>query len=285
MSESGPGRRLAPLYLLAFPLLYLGAVLAVSVHEIIGHGLTAQLLGGRFNGFGVALDTMGWAEIDTASLPGRLKAVVLLGGAASTTAVSLVFLALGSIRAKGDISRFICLIMSFCFMIDGLPYFFWDAILLGGMGDFSLLHLMYPYGALRMAAIALCGPLMAGIIFAFNSGYYRIALRMAGGLSRTSARLRMGLAVAILLQQALFWFAFDWDQVIPGAGVAPSLLGLAIAAAALAFSVFSRACADGSPTVEHEPRLGAPLAAAWSACAAAMLCIALFLQNGITLHR
>jgi hypothetical protein len=285
MVKSGPASRALPLFLLAIPLLYLGAVLAVSVHELIGHGLVTRLLGGKFNGFGITLDTMGWAEIDAARLPGRLKALVLLGGAACTIVVSLVFIALGTIVAKGEIARFICLIMGFCFMIDGLPYFFWDAILLGGIGDFSFLYLMYPHGSLRIAVIALCGPLMAGIIFAFNSGYYRIALRVAGGWSRTSARLKAGLAVAILLQQALFWLAFDWNQVVPGAGIAPSLLGLAIAAAALTFSCFRRTGADGFRTLEREPRLGAPLAVAWTACAAAMLCIALFLQNGITLHR
>jgi hypothetical protein len=47
------------LALFALPLIYVAEVLGTTIHEVLGHGLTALLIGGQFSGFTVKWDTMG----------------------------------------------------------------------------------------------------------------------------------------------------------------------------------------------------------------------------------
>jgi hypothetical protein len=277
------GKNLLYLFLFSMPITYLGAILAVFFHEIIGHGLTAQLLGGRFKGFGVALDAMGWADIDAKGLSEQRMAVMYLGGAASTTLFSLLFFAIGlAFRRKTQV-RFLFLILGFSFMLDGLPYYFWDAIFLGGIGDFSMINTLYPDAPMRLAVIALCGSLMTAMIFLFNALYYRIALRLVGEGRLVSMKGKVAISLMIFLQQTICWFIFDWDQIVPGVGMLPSVVGAALAAGALHFMILSHASAGREEPIKSTWRYKAPLVAAWAACAATMLCIALWLQNGVNL--
>jgi hypothetical protein len=279
------GKNLLYLLLFSMPALYLGAILAVSIHEIIGHGFTAQLLGGRFKGFGVALDAMGWADIDAKGLSAQRMAVMYLGGAVSTTLCSLLFFALGLASRRKTQIRFLFLILGFSFMLDGLPYYFWDAVFLGGIGDFSLLNMIYPDKLLRIVVIVLSGILMSAMIILYNAWYYRIALRFVGEGKPVSLKGKSAFSLVILLQQTICWFAFDWNQLVPAVGMLPSLVGVALAAVTLLYLIFSRASAEREESAELTWRFKAPLIAVGTVCAATMLCIALWLQNGVTFTR
>ena len=65
----------------------------VSVHEVCGHGLTAELIGGEFVGFEVHLDGMGSATTvspyDATVLD---RCTVLMGGVVSTLVVGFLLL-------------------------------------------------------------------------------------------------------------------------------------------------------------------------------------------------
>lgn len=47
--------------LLALPVIYMAGIFGSVVHEVLGHGIAALLLGGEFHGFKVQWDTMAWA--------------------------------------------------------------------------------------------------------------------------------------------------------------------------------------------------------------------------------
>lgn len=138
------GKNILRLFLFSMPVMYLGAILAVSLHEIVGHGITARLL--------------------------------------------------------------------------------------GGIGDFSMISLFYPDRLLRIAVIALCGFLMSAMIVLFNAWYYRIALRLVEEGRPVGRKRKAAVCLMIFLQQALCWFVYDWNQIVPGVGILPSVLGVAVAA-------------------------------------------------------
>jgi len=41
------------------PIVYVSEILGITIHEVLGHSLSAVLLGGQFSGFTVKWDTMG----------------------------------------------------------------------------------------------------------------------------------------------------------------------------------------------------------------------------------
>jgi hypothetical protein len=277
------GRNLLILFLFSLPVLYLGAILAVSFHEILGHGLAGLFLGGRFKGFGIGLDGMGWADVDVKGFTVPRTTLMLAAGAACTTLFSLLFFALCRVLRKSLHVQLVFLILGFSFMLDGLPYYFWDAILLGGIGDFSVLFLLHPIGIMRVVTIALCGLAMAAAIILSNAWYYRIALRLLGEGTQVNRRGRIALSLMIFLQQAFCWFVFDWDQIVPGVGLLPALAGVAVSGVTLLGMVVSRTTADQDGSRETEWRFKAPMIAVWTACIGTVLCIALWLRNGVTL--
>jgi hypothetical protein len=277
------GRNLLVLIMFSLPVLYLGAILAVSFHEILGHGLAGHLLGGRFKGFGIGLDGMGWGDVDARGFSIPSTTMMLAAGAACTTFFSLLFFSLGRIFKRRLHAQLVFLLLGFAFMLDGLPYYFWDAILLGGIGDFSVIYLLHPNSVLRVVTIALCGPAMAAAIILTNVWYYRLALHLLGEGKTVNRRGRIALSLMIFLQQAFCWFVFDWDQVVPGVGLLPSLAGVAMAGVALLVLILSRATADQEEPRDTAWRFKAPMIAVWTACIGTVLCIALWLQNGVAI--
>ena len=68
MSSPSPGTFWVRLLLcIAFvaPVGYVASIFAVAVHEILGHGCTAWLVGGSFTGFALLPDAMGWAVVSS----------------------------------------------------------------------------------------------------------------------------------------------------------------------------------------------------------------------------
>lgn len=219
-------RRIVALALYMLPLLYVSSILAVCVHEVIGHGLVAQLLGGEFNGFTIKLDGMGWADIDAAGLALPELTAMYLGGAVCTALLCLLFLSLGISKRFSPVTRFTFALLSFGFLLDGFPYYLWDAILLGGIGDYSMIWNYYPSEILRKTVIALSGIGLSAGIIACNTIWFHMGARMIGQ--------KKGLSVMLLALQVMCWFAFDWNQIVPGAGLLPSITGIALATGTLA---------------------------------------------------
>jgi hypothetical protein len=275
-------RNLTEHLVFSLPVLYLGIILAVSVHEIVGHGLAAHLLGGRFKGFGLAIDGMGWANVDILGLPASGKALVLWAGASATAVFSLVFFLLSMFFKARPYAQTAFLLLAVVCLMDGVPYFFWDAVLLGGIGDFSMIWMMYPDSTVRAAVILLFGLAMtAGIVY-FNTRFFRISCRRLGEGKSLTLGGRAVLAFMILLLQAFGWFTFDWNQLVPGVGLLPGIVALALTLATLGFLIRPRMNTRIDSPGTTRVRGKAPLIAAWAISAGMALCIALWLQKGVT---
>ena len=200
----------------------------------------------------------------------------------STTLCALSFFALCSAFRKNPAARLAFCILGFAFMLDGLPYYFWDALFLGGIGDFSMVNNIYPGLTLRIGTIALSGLLMSAMIVLFNACYYRIALRFIADAKPASMKAKIACSLLILLQQAICWFVFDWNQLVPGVGLLPSAAGMALAAITLTSMIFS-SVAEREEYQASPWKIKAPLIVAWTACAGTIVCIAFWLQYGVAL--
>ena len=71
-------RNFAVAVALLVPAAFLGDLLAVAVHELLGHGMAALLLGGDFWGFEIHLDGMGWAHVSLGLGAPYWKDVIML---------------------------------------------------------------------------------------------------------------------------------------------------------------------------------------------------------------
>lgn len=277
----GLARNLAALFLFFLPVLYLGIILAVALHEIAGHGLAAHVLGGRFNGFGLRLDGMGWAEVDVRDLSPSVQALVFLAGALATTFFSLILFALGLAFRRRTHAHLALFLLAFICLQDGQPYFFWDAIFLAGIGDFSRIANLFPSLALRIATIALCGLMTAGGIILFNTWFLKAACRLVDEGNRTTLRGRAALSIMMLTLQAVGWFMFPWDQVVPGIGLLPGLSAMALTIATLLFHVRPRRLESRGGPPHPEQFFRTPMLVAWTACLGTAAGIALWLQKGV----
>ncbi len=280
--ESGRFRRnLLLMTLFSLPVIYLGILLAVCLHEAAGHGLAAILAGGKFDGYGLAVDGLGWARVDLAGLPARSVALVLLAGALASSVFSLVCFGFQRIFRKRRLAAMTFLFLAITALLDGLPYFFWDAVKLGGIGDFSGIWSLYPQEALRALTIGLTGGLMALGIVWFNISYYRLSFTWLGERKRVRPGGRVLFALFILLLQAAGWFSFDWNQLVPGIGLWPSLAGTGLALLTLLPLTVWWEPKSNQPPLPERQSFGAPVAAAWILAVGAVFVILNWLQRGL----
>jgi hypothetical protein len=84
----------------------------------------------------------------------------------------------------------------------------------------------YPSEILRKTVIALSGIGLSAGIITCNAIWFHMGARLIGQ--------KKGLSVMLLALQAICWFAFDWNQIVPGAGLLPSITGMALATGTLA---------------------------------------------------
>ncbi len=274
-------RNLWTMSLFGLPIAYLGIILAVFIHEVAGHGLTALLLGGQFKGFGISLDGMGWADIGIDGFSTLSKALMFAAGGVCTTLLSVLFFGLSLAAGRNYPTALACLFLGVAGLLDGLPYFFWDAIYLGGMGDFSMIWLLYHDRALRVMVIAGCGALMAAGIILFNVRYYKIACAWLGEGPPIHLKERISLALLIFLLQVLAWLGFDWNQLIPGVGLLPGLVAMAIALAALIpVTAFHRIEGLEEPG-PGRLQVGGLMWAAWILCMLVIVLILQWLERGV----
>ncbi len=274
-------RNLWVLSVFSLPVIYLGLILAVFIHEVVGHGLTAALLGGRFNGFGILLDGMGWANIDVTGLSDLSQALMFFSGAFYTTVFAALFFTLSAAFKRNHFITLAFLFFAITSLLDGLPYFFWDAIYLGGIGDFSMIWFLYHNSVLRITFITLGGFLMVSAIVFFNVRYYKIAYSWLG--EGKSIKLKEGIILSsmIFLLQALAWFLLDWNQLIPGIGSLPNVFALAIVLITLIPLTISYKVENDRELGQEISDVKTPISVVWIVCAAVIFVIMVWLQKGV----
>jgi hypothetical protein len=226
-------RKAAILALFLAPIVYISQIFAVAVHEIIGHGLAAVSLGGRFDGFVLRLDGMGWA-FSTLPLDATTTDTIILltGGVTATTVTGFVFLALASVFRKRLAIRLSLLVLSFSLLMEGISYVFWNSYHPVPPGDIgriiTLWHDVQFPGEIKIHTFIF---VISGFVF-FTVSFFLYALLFqgieealfAGG--RFSPKERFWtLLLFLAVPGSAVWFMFDWNQLAPGIGVVPCVVG------------------------------------------------------------
>jgi hypothetical protein len=215
----------------ALPLIYVAEVLDTTIHEVLGHGLTALLLGGQFSGFTVKWDTMGWAFADiSVGAPVTHHILSLASGIIATTLCGLILWGLAFLfRRRPDI-QLALLVGAFVLLIDGFDYIVWNAYHPVPRGDIGKIILFYKvfelpgFTILRWILFITGALLFAGTVFYFcMSIFVRIeALVLNGGQFTGKLRI-LALFLFLALPGAYEFLSFDWNQIAPGIGRLPGM--------------------------------------------------------------
>ena len=266
------------------PVAYLAIISAVTAHEIIGHGGIASILGSPLRGFGIMVDGMGWAAIDPSGLSPFRLAIMYAGGAFVTNLLCIVFILLGIRFKKNYLTSSALFLFAYAFLSDGIPYFFWDSIFRGGLGDPSAILRLYPYEWLRILFIVVSGLIMVIGIFLFN--YWMLTRTFAWFKTKGETRMKEILIIAgtLFTVQALGWLSFGWEQLIPveGVGLLPPIT--AILLTALFLVLITIRIKEHDVNIETGViRWKAATIVSWCACIALVTVIVIWLQHGVVL--
>ena len=219
--------RLVLLLLFVLPVGYGGVLLAVTVHEVLGHGLAAVLLGGSFDGFEIHWDAMGYAQT---TLPPDVttsgRVFHLAAGALVTTALGALLLWSTRLARRGGLIYLAPCLLSCIFVLDGSEYMFWSAYGMTGNGDFARIVRLTDSDAWRWGFMV-SGALLTVFflwwpmsLFTRGANLWLWGRQPAGGWRRLL--IPLGVALGLVLGMA----SFDWEQLVPGIGSAPTVVAV-----------------------------------------------------------
>jgi hypothetical protein len=219
------------LLLFVLPVGYAATLLAVMVHEVLGHGGAAVVLGGSFDGFQIHWDAMGWAWTtlpDDVSRGGRV--FHLAAGALATSLGAAAFLLLALRSAGGRFPQLALCVAATAFMLDGSLYMFWSAYGQTGRGDFARIIRLTDSQAWRWGFMIAGGLLTLVFLWVPMTLLVRGAHRWLWGTTRVLGWRRWLVPVVVAVGLEVGIVSFDWDQLVPGLGRLPSLTGVALSA-------------------------------------------------------
>lgn len=152
---------------------YVSVVLTMSIHEVLGHGLTAILLGGSLDGFVVNWDGTGLAQITLKNMTDFEKSVVAMAGIFSTIIAGVLFLKVGTTKSLTYFGRLAALIIAMECLVGGTVYLFWNAAFEVGAWDVTIYLDIYDAPVLKWFLILIGGVLMVGSLVAVTAFLYR----------------------------------------------------------------------------------------------------------------
>jgi hypothetical protein len=230
------------------------------------------------------VDGMGWAAIDPSGLSSFRLAIMYAGGAFVTNLLCAIFFLLGIRLKKNYLTSSTFFLFAYAFLIDGIPYFFWDSIFRGGLGDPSSILRLYPYEWLRVLFIIASGLIMVIGIFMFN--YWMLTRTFAWFKTKGELRMKEILIIAgtLFTVQALGWLSFGWEQLIPikGVGLYPPVTAILLTAMFLGLITIR----IRQHEVKFETKVirwKAATIVSWCACIALVAVIVIWLQHGVVL--
>lgn len=225
--------RAVRLALYVLPVLYVAGILCTTVHEVLGHGLSAVLLGGQFSGFAIKWDTMGWALADIpAGATVTYHILFSAFGIIATTVCGMIFWGLVFLFHRRPDIQLALLVGAFVLLIDGLDYVVWNSYHPVPSGDVGKIILFYQvmefpgFTVIRWVLLITGALLFAGTAFYFcMSIFVRIeALILSGGQFTGKSRI-LALFLFLALPGAYEFLSFDWNQIAPGIGRLPNVAG------------------------------------------------------------
>lgn len=206
---------------------YLGLLGAVAVHEFIGHGLVALVVGGTFTGVQLNFDGMGWAW--AAPPPdatwGQIT-TIKLGGVASTIALGLALMPLSVRFRRTPWLAIPLLVVAANLLLEGAPYMFWNAVHPAPPGD--LCDLARANLSARIACIAFGGAVTVAAIWCVIGMALWTTEAWINDGRRLAGYVRLVTLLSFGLGSGAMWFIFDWDNLAPGLGQYPNIIGCAL---------------------------------------------------------
>lgn len=280
------GRHLTRVGLLLAPVAYLAQLLATAVHEFVGHGLGAILVGGSFTGLSLAWDGMGWAACE-GPVPSTVasEVTILLAGVTSTCMLGLVAFAAAT-RVRSGAVRWVLLVVSASAFLEGAPYTFWSAWHVEERGDIGRILLLLransgaPADGWRSAFLVVGAALtVLGTVLPLRLLLQDVERSFPPEIEFTRGH-RVFLATAFGVAGAASWWLFDWDQLVPGVGVLPQVTGGALIAATAAW-FGSRPPQGGRPHASVSVSTFR-IAAWWGGAVASAMTTILWLGHGVS---
>lgn len=211
------------------PAAYAGFLFDVLVHEAVGHGGTALILGGSFKGMVIQWDGMGWAWANAApGAPVWHELAILAGGVASSAFVGIILLiAAASLRRRLILCTILLLFALNC-VLSSQSYLLWNSYHPVPPGDFGRIHVYLDSPPLRyfsmiVGATVLLAATLGGAAFYFD----RCLLWIGQGRPVMGQPRVILVLLLIIVPGCVGWFLFDWDQIAPGIGSLPQYAGAA----------------------------------------------------------
>jgi hypothetical protein len=275
------------LFLFLLPVAYVGVIFAVAVHELLGHGLFGLLLGGKFTGFALKLDGMGWAYSQLPEGHTCWARIVHLGsGIFVTTLMGACLLVAGwAVRRRREIQLAFFLLSVVCLM-DGVPYLLWNAyhpVKPGDVGKIIILWnwAQYPGATIIREILLLLGIMLYAACTVYFCGaiFSRMEAQILEGGQFTGWKRGLALLFFLALPGGAGWFSFDWNQLAPGVGVLPCVVGaVSVAVVALALYWIRPRIGDDPPI---RPVTLGHLAVAWGVCLTTLLLVLLWFRHEV----
>jgi len=238
-------KRAVALALFALPILYVSGILSTAVHEVLGHGLWAVLLGGEFSGFVLKWDAMGWAYSDLPASATLWHHILYLGsGIIAGIVCGGVLLGFAFVISKKPHVQLAMLILSYTCLIDSISYVLWNAYWPVPPGDIGRIIWLWggprpPDDSIIRWVLLIAGAMLsAGTVFCFSTSIFVRVETLVLGDGQFKGRSRLlALFLSLALPGSIGWFLFDWNQLAPGVGLLPCVTGALsdVAAAVLLF--------------------------------------------------
>ena len=230
-------KRLGVLVLFGVPAIYLGNILNVFIHEVVGHGLTAVVLGGEFRGFVIHHDGMGWALAFS-----QHERLVWATGPLSGLILGLLCMTVALRSGVSIHLRLLFFIAGGIALVNECSYLFFNAVFPRPPGDIGRILLSFDSASLRWALILVTGVGFVSCMIILNVLVLRFIEEVAGPLSRIRALLVACVVLGVI--GAGVQFAFDWNQLIVDVGRLPQLVSagmqVAVIPIALRFRRYTR---------------------------------------------
>lgn len=272
-------RALAAAVLVLAPFGYLGILAGVAVHETLGHGLTSLAVGGEFIGFQMDFDGMGYALVPLGAEHGvQHQVIVLAGGVAATSLLGLALFVFGYFVRRRPWVSLPLIILSFGLLMDGIPYVFWNAFNPSPPGDIGRIITLTENHVLRFSLLGVSGVLMVAVTWAFTTLLFVILQSWFTNGNELDGRRRTLLLLILGVGPGMAWFTFDWNQLAPGLGVTPNIVGFGmhVAAAATLLALKPR-------PLPMPDKHGIAIAGAvgWGVAATSIVVVAMWLREGV----
>jgi len=279
-SSAPPVRRLIALVLYIAPLGYAGALIGLAVHEVVGHGLVALLVGGDFRGFTLRPNITGlaraWPDRDA---PLWREVAVLAGGVTATTLIGAALLAAAFGVRRRPFARIALASLASCFVLNGSLYMLWNAYHPQPPGDIGRIVQATGSQTLRWAIFALGAAMTATFLIVPMAIVVRAGNRWLRAGSVCRAWHLAILPSLIGIGFAVGQFVFDWNYIARGIGRVPNSCGIIFGLAAAI--VLLRVPADARPLPDASAFPWLPLAAVWVSTVALAATVAFWLQRGV----